>query len=159
MQRMTFRSLLHLLPVLAVVAFSSCASKPQGFTKVKIYRLNPTARITAVDPSIPFEQQHLLYGAVSNDDREARGGNYYNFFWKADDRTQPVKLLFEYRQSVTRSAVKRQEIEISDVKGNNVTKVQVTGGEYQSNGKILAWRASLIQSGKEIGSTQSFMWQ
>lgn len=156
---MTFRSFLRLLPVLAVAALSSCASKPQGFTKVKIYRLNPTARITAVDPSIPFEQQHLLYGAVSREDRDARRGNYYSFFWKADDRTQPVRLRFEYRQSLTRSAVKRQEIDITDVNRNNITKIQVTGAEYQTNGKILSWRASLIQGGKEIASTQSFMWQ
>ena len=156
---MTFRSFLRLLPVLAVAALSSCASKPQGFTKVKIYRLNPTARITAVDPSIPFEQQHLLYGAVSREDRDARRGNYYSFFWKADDRTQPVRLRFEYRQSLTRSAVKRQEIDITDVNRNNITKIQVTGADYQTNGKILSWRASLIQGGKEIASTQSFMWQ
>ena len=156
---MTFRSFLRLLPVLAVAALSSCASKPQGFSKVKIYRLNPTARITAVDPSIPFEQQHLLYGAVSREDRDARRGNYYSFFWKADDRTQPVRLRFEYRQSLTRSAVKRQEIDITDVNRNNITKIQVTGADYQTNGKILSWRASLIQGGKEIASTQSFMWQ
>ncbi len=155
---MTFRSLLRLLPVLAVAALSSCASKPQGFTKVKIYRLNPTAKINAVDPSIPFEQQHLLYGAVTNDDRDARGGNYYTFFWKADDRTQPVKLRFEYRQAATRSAVKRVEVDITDVKRNNVSKVQITGAEYQTNGKVLAWRAVLLQGGKEIASTQSFMW-
>ena len=158
MQRMTFRSLLRLLPVLAVMALPACASKPQGFTKVKIYRLNPEARITAVDPSIPFEQQHLLYGAVTKDDREARKGNYYSFFWKAEDQTQPVKLRFEYRQSVTRSAVKRQEVEITGVKRNNVTRLQITGEEYLTSGKILAWRAVLLQGGKEIGSTQSFMW-
>ena len=158
MRRMTFRSILRLLPVLAVAALSACASKPQGFTKVKIYRLDPKARITALDPSIPFEQQHLLYGAVSTDDREARTGNYYTFFWTADDRSQPVKLRFEYRQSVTRSAVKKMEVEITDVKRSNVTKIQVTGEDYLTSGKILAWRAVLVQGGKEIATTQSFMW-
>ena len=158
MQRMTFRSLLRLLPVLAVVALPACASKPQGFTKVKIYRLNPDARITAVDPSIPFEHEYLLHGAITKVDRDARKGNYYTFFWKADDRTQPVKLRFEYRQSATRSAVKRQEVEIAGVKRNNVTRLQVTGEEYLTSGKVLAWRAVLLQGGKEIGSTQSFMW-
>lgn len=156
---MSFRSFLRFLAVFTAVALSACTSVPQGFTKVKIYRLNPTARVVAVDPSIPFEQQHLLHGAVTFEEREARRGNYYNFFWKADDRSQPVKLRFEYRQSATRSAVKRQEIEISDVKRNNVTPVQVIGEEYLTNGKILSWRASLIQGGKEIASTQSFMWQ
>ena len=70
-----------------------------------------------------------------------------------------MKLRFEYRQSVTRSAVKRQEIEIADVRRENVTKFQVTGAEYQTNGKILSWRAVLVQGGKEIATTQSFMWQ
>ena len=155
---MTFRSLLRLLPVLAAAALSACASKPQGFTKVKIHRLDYKARITAVDPSIPFEQQHLLYGAVSNDDREARNGNYYTFFWNAEDRTQPVKLRFEYRQSVTRSAVKKVEVDVPNVKRNNITKVQITGEEFLTNGKVLAWRAVLVQGGKEIATTQSFMW-
>ena len=156
---MTFRSLFRLLPVLAVAVLSSCAAKPQGFIKVKIYRLDPTVKITAVDPSIPFEQKYLLHGAVSKADQESRRGNYYTFFWNADDLTQPVKLRFEYRQSVTRSAVKRQEIELAGVKRTNITKFQITGEEYQTNGKVLAWRASLIQGGKEIATTQSFMWQ
>lgn len=156
---MTFRSFLRLLPVLAAAALSSCASKPQGFSKVKIYRLDPMARITAVDPSIPFEQQHLLYGAVSNEDREARKGNYYTFFWNVDDASQPVTLRFEYRQSATRSAVKKQETVITAPKHKNATRFQITGEPYLTNGKVLAWRASLVQGGKEIGSTQSFMWQ
>jgi hypothetical protein len=155
---MTFRSLLRLLPVFAAVAFSSCATKPQGFTKVKIYRLNPEAKIQAVDPSLPFEHDHLLYGAVSREDREARRGNYYTFFWKTDDRSQPVKLRFEYRQANTRSAVKKQEMDIANVKGSNVTHFQITGSEYKKDGKVLAWRAVLLQGGKEIATTQSFMW-
>ncbi len=155
---MTFRSLLRLLPVLAAAALSSCASSPQGFTKVKIYRLHPSARITAVDPSIPFEQQHLLHGAVSTAERDARQGNYYTFFWNADDRSQPVTLRFEYRQSTTRSAVKSQEIAVSPVKRHNVTRVHIVGPDFVAAGKVLAWRAVLVQGGKEIASTQSFMW-
>lgn len=156
---MIFRSILRLLPVLAVVALSACASKPEGFTKVKIYRLDPQDRITALDPSINFEQDHYLYGAVSNEEREARRGNYYTFFWKANDRSQPVTLRFEYRQSVTRSAVKQQQVEITEVKRNNITRIAVTGEDYATAGKILAWRAVLLQGGKEIASEKSFMWQ
>jgi outer membrane biogenesis lipoprotein LolB len=158
MPRMTFRSFLRLLPVFAAAVLASCATKPQGFTKVKIYRLDPDARITAVDPSIPFEQQYLLHGAVTTEERSARKGNYYTFFWKVDDRSQPVKLRFEYRQSATRSAVKKQEIDISDVQRSNVTKLQITGEDFLTSGKVLAWRAVLLQGGKEIASTQSFMW-
>lgn len=159
MRRMIFRSFLRLVPVLAVAALSSCASKPQGFTKVKIYRLDPQSKITALDPSINFEPQHLLHGAVTNDEREARRGNYYTFFWSVEDRSQPVRLRLEYRQSLTRSAVKRQEVEITDVRRNNVTRMMITGEDYAVAGKVLAWRAVLLQGGKEIASTKSFMWQ
>ncbi len=155
---MNFRKLLCLLPVLAAAVLTACASKPQGFTKVKIYRLDPQARISAVDPSIPFEKDYHLHGAVTTEQRQARQGNYYTFFWKADDRTRPVTLRFEYRQSVTRASVKRQEQVISDVKGSNITKFNVTGEEYFTGGKVLAWRAVLLQDGKEVASTQSFMW-
>lgn len=155
---MTFRSFLRLLPVFAAAALSACATPPQGFTKVKIYRLDPKAKISSVDPSISFEKEHLLHGAVSNEEREARKGTYYTFFWKADDLSQPVKLRFEYRQSATRSEVKTQEIEITEVKRSNVTKLQITGEEYLKSGKVLAWRAVLLQGGKEIASTRSFMW-
>jgi hypothetical protein len=155
---MTLPSLLRLLPVLAAAALSACASKPQGFTKVKIYRLDPDSRISSVDPSISFEQKHHLHGAVSREEREARKGNYYSFFWKTDDRSTPVKLRFEYRQAATRSEVRKMEVDIADVKSSNVTDLQVTGEEFAKNGKVLAWRAVLLQGGKEIATTQSYMW-
>lgn len=155
---MTLPSLLRLLPVLAAAALSACASKPQGFTKVKIYRLDADSRVNSVDPSISFEQKYHLHGAVTREERDARKGNYYTFFWKTDDRSTPVKMRFEYRQSATRSAVKKMEVDIADVKSSNVTRIQVTGEEFLKNGKVLAWRAVLFQGGREIATTQSFMW-
>ncbi len=148
-----------MLPVLAVAVLSSCASKPQGFTKVKIYRLNPSVKVTAVDPSIPFEQEHLLHGAVTTLEREARRGNYYTFFWNARDTAQPAKIRFEYLQSATGFQKKQQLLEIPKVSRSNITKIQVTGDEYIKDGKILAWCATLIQGGKEIAQEKSALWE
>lgn len=148
-----------MLPVLATVALSACASKPQGFTKVKIYRLNPDAKIVSVDPSIPFEQRHLLYGAVTNEEREARRGNYYTFFWNAQDATQPAKLRFQYLQSTTGFQKKQLIVDIEKVSNSNVTKVQITGPDFARDGKVLAWCATLIQGGKEIAQEKSALWE
>lgn len=156
---MTFRSVLRLLPLIAAAALSSCASQATGFTKVKIYRLNPSARISSVDPSVTFEQQHHLYGAVSNVDREARRGNYYTFFWNAQDTKQPAQIRFEYLQSATGFKKKQKTVVIDKVRRSNITQIQVTGEEYHMDGKVLAWRATLIQNGQEIGSRQSSLWQ
>lgn len=158
---MTFRSVLRLLPALAVAAlFSSCASKPStGITKVKIYRLDPAKRVVAVDPSIPFEQLHRLYGAVTTVEREARRGNYYTFFWKAQDTKNPVQLKFEYLQSATGFAVKVKTLDIKEVHHSNVTELAVIGNEYIQGGKVLAWRATLSQNGTVIGRRQSSLWE
>lgn len=158
---MTFRSVLRLLPVLAVAAlFPSCASKPAtGITKVKIYRLDPAKRVVAVDPSIPFEQLHRLYGAVTTVEREARRGNYYTFFWKARDTKNPVQLRFEYLQSATGFGVKVKTLDIKEVHHSNVTELGVIGSEYIQGGKVLAWRATLSQNGTVIGQRQSSLWE
>lgn len=148
-----------MLPVLAVVALSSCASKPQGFTKVKIYRLNPDARVVSVDPSIPFEQQHLLYGAVTKEERDARRGTYYTFFWNTQDVSQPAKLRFEYLQSATGFQKKQMVVDIEKVSHSNVTKLQITGPDFLKDGKVLAWCATLIQGGKEIAQEKSALWE
>ena len=65
---MSFRSFLRLLPVLALAALSSCASKPQGFTKVKIYRLNQMDRVIAAFN--PLEGRRIVVPS-----HEGRRGN------------------------------------------------------------------------------------
>lgn len=158
---MIFRSVLRLLPVLAVAAlFSSCASKPSvGFTKVKIYRLDPAKRVVAVDPSIPFEQLHRLYGAVTTSEREARRGNYYTFFWKAQDTKNPVQLRFDYLQSATGFQKKVKTLDVKDVHRSNVTEIGVIGNEFIQGGKVLAWQATLSQNGQIIGQRKSSLWE
>lgn len=157
---MTLKSAVRLLPVLVAAVLSACATQPDvGFTKVKIYHLNPDARVDAVDPSIPFEQKHLLHGALTNEEKRAREGNYYTFFWRAADTKSPVKLRLEYRQAKTGFAVKKQEMDVTDVSSRNVAKFQITGDEYHTGGKIIGWRVTLIQNGQEIGQRRSFNWE
>lgn len=159
---MKLPSAARLLPVL--LAFTAilpaCSSAPEeGFTKVKIFRLNPDRPINAVDPSIRFEQQHHLFGAVSHDEREARRGTYFTFFWRTRDISKPVKVRLDYLQAATGFEVKSKEVEVTDVKRSNITKFEVTGEEYRVAGPVLAWRAVLTQDGKELAEKRSAMWK
>lgn len=157
--RMNFPVPARLLPVAAAVALSACSSTPDtGVTRVKIYRLDPDQRITAVDPSIPFEQKHLLFGAVSNAEREARRGTYFTFFWTAADRESPVTLRLEYRQSATGFQIHSQEQTVDDVKLSNVTRFEVTGEEFRTRGRLLGWRLQMLQGGRVVAEKKSFLW-
>ena len=146
---------LFLAPVALLVA--SCASHPAtGITRVKIYRLDPSAVPEAAEPAIPFEQQHYLYGAVSEEDREARRGNYYTVFFKTADKSTQVRARFEYRQATTGFQVHVKEVEVP-AKGGRV-RFEVTGRDFKERGRLLGWHCTLTQGRHVIGERKSYLW-
>jgi hypothetical protein len=154
---MSLPAVVRLFLALGAWSLGSCASHPEsGITRVKIYRLDPTAELDPSEPSISFEQKHFLYGAVSDEDREARRGNYYTVFFRTPDRATPVKARFEYRQSATGFKVYAKETEVG-AKGGMV-RFEVTGPEYHERGRLLGWRVILTQGGQMLGERKSYLW-
>ncbi len=147
---------------LALFSLASCSSIPKGtggaVTKVKIYSLNPSARLRAADPSLTFERQYHLYGAITQAEQLERAGQYYSVFWKADDRSQPVTVKFEYRQRSTGLAVKVKEVEITEVNRSNITKFEVIGEESRTGGQVTAWRASIMRGKEQLATAESYLW-
>jgi hypothetical protein len=158
------RSLLLRLTTLALAATAlvSCSTTTVGegasISKVKYYHLVPSNYAVVADPAINFERQHHLYGATSKAEVFSRGGHYYTIFWKADDRTQPVTIRFEYRQANSGLATKTLEEEVSDLGRWNTTKFQVTGDEYNTSGRVTAWRVSVLRGSQELVSKASYLW-
>ena len=150
--------------VLALLAFvlASCSSAVQGpggrISKVNYYHLPAGIPTSTNDPAMQFERDHHLFGAVTRAEVSERYGHYYTIFWKADDRTQPVKLRFEYRQANTGLDPKVIEAEIADIRRSNITKFQVTGSEYNTGGRVTAWRVTLLRGQEERVSQQSYLW-
>jgi hypothetical protein len=154
---MSFAAVARIMLAAGLMSLPSCASRPEtGITRVKIYRLDPTAEPDAAEPAIPFEQKHYLYGAVSDEDREARRGNYYTVFFRTPDHTTPVRARFEYRQSATGFKVHVKEVETGAKRG--MVRFEVTGQEYRERGRLLGWRVLLFQGGNLIGEHKSFLW-
>ena len=157
MNRMTLSAAVRILPVLGSLCLLSCATKPDtGITRVKIYRLDPGAEPDASEPSIPFEQKHYLHGAVSEDDREARRGNYYTVFFRTQDRSTPVRARFEYRQAMTGFKVFAKEVDVDPREG--IVRFEVTGQDYRDRGRLLGWHVTLTQSGHPVGERKSYLW-
>ncbi len=146
----------------AASALASCSTTKVGnggrITKVKYYHLVPNKPILVRDQAIVFERQHFLYGAVTKAEVMSRGGHYYTIFWKVDDRTQPVTVRFEYRQANNGLVTKVLEEEITDIRRSNSTKFQVIGDEYNTNGRVTAWRVTLMRGKEELVSKASYLW-
>lgn len=149
--------------MLAILNLSSCNSIPAGsggaITKVKAYNCDPTVRMKFKDPMLRFERSNRLYGAVTRAELLERAGQYYTIFWKANDRTQPVTVRFEYRQRDTGLQVHKIETEVSNVRSSNVTEFQVTGAAHSTNGPVTSYRISLVRGKEELASADSFLWK
>ena len=109
------------------------------------------------DLAIEFERRRAYVGAVNSKDRKEREGEYYSFSWKA---AVPADIIvrFEYRQEKLGNYVQAREIACPNAKGNMTTKFAILGDDYYEDGRITAWRALLIQNGKIVGLTQSYLW-
>ncbi|HEY1084566.1 MAG TPA: hypothetical protein VGE29_20025 [Prosthecobacter sp.] len=157
------------LPICRFIAFAlltvfaaSCSSVSVGpggeVSKVKYYHLAPGSPVSTIDTAVQFERDYHLYGAVTKADVAERYGHYYTIFWKVNDRSQPVKVRFEYRQANTGLDAKVQEVDVTDVSRSNKSKFQVSGSEYNTAGRVTAWRVTLLRGKEELASQQSYLW-
>ncbi len=160
----TSRSILLRLTtlVLTVTTLVSCSSTTVGngasISKVKYYHLVPDKPIISMEPALNFERDYLLYGATTKAEVMNRGGHYYTIFWKAQDRTQPVTVRFEYRQANSGLSNKALQEEVTELGMSNTAHFQVTGDEYNKDGRVTAWRVSVMRGNDELVSKASFLW-
>lgn len=127
------------------------------FRKTKIFLNEPALFKPTTDPMIAFERLRVNHGAVNQNDRQQRYGQYYTFFWKAG-RKADLTVRFEYRQQSLGSYVQARELFYPAVKGSVKSQFAVIGDDYREDGKITSWRAVLIENGRIVGLTQSFLW-
>ncbi|MEY2544835.1 MAG: hypothetical protein QOE81_2296 [Verrucomicrobiota bacterium] len=132
----------------------------QGNTKGgKLSSTAPSSKSTTVqDASIRFERQYRLFGAVTRLDQRERMGNYFDFFWKAR-RSADLTVRLEYRQEKLHSHVQAQEISYSNARGSHKTEFKVVGDDYFDDGRVTAWRCLLIENGRIVAETRSYMWE
>lgn len=143
------------------LVLASCAvpaSGPVAITKVNPYHLQSSNIIRTEDPMIEFEQRRLLHGAIEQSERRDRFGNYFTIFWKSETRN-PCVVRFEYRQGGTGLQTRVQEEIVDQPKRTNETKFQVTGEDYQRNGKVTQWKASIVENGAVVAEYKSYLWQ
>lgn len=128
--------------------------------KVKYFHLKDLTRnVITNDPSIPFEREYRLYGAVSVKERNERMGHYYDILWKATDRSQPVTVRLEYRQQKSGLTIKTKEETVQAPKKGNVTRFNVVGEEYTKDGPVNSWRVTLVRGKEVLSEEKSYLWE
>lgn len=127
------------------------------FRKTKIFLNEPNLWKPSQDNMISFERQRINFGAVTAYDRQQRYGHYYTFFWRTK-RQADLTVRFEYRQEKLGSYVQAKELFYPAAKGSVKSEFNVIGDAYTQEGKVTAWRAVIVENGRIVGLTQSFLW-
>lgn len=108
--------------------------------------------------ALQFQREWINYGALSQDERDQRQGTYFDIFWRAE-RPADVTVRFEYRQAKLGNAVMAKETFVPQAKGTVKSSFSVIGDEFQWDGPVTEWRCLLIEDGKIVGFTQSYLWK
>ncbi len=141
------------------------------FRKTKLYFLE-SRRVQRLqgneEKSIAFERQRLLFGAVTPNDERDRYGNYFTFFWNTR-RSADLVVRLEYRQARLGPMVQAREVPYPAASaGGHKTEFQVTGDDYQVDGRVTAWRVLLVErtgaqpggaGGRIVALGQSYLWR
>lgn len=128
------------------------------FRKEKLYTLADHPPAPTQDASINFERQYRLFGAVTRLDQGQRFGNYFDFYWRAK-RPANLTVRLEYRQEKLRSAVQAREVAYPEGRGHHQTSFSITGDDYFDFGRVIAWRCLLIEHGRIVALTRSYLWE
>lgn len=128
------------------------------FRKVRRFLNQPELFQTTENEMINFERARVNFGALETDQLLERQGTYFDIFWRAR-RTTDLTVRFEYRQAKTGNAVMAQEIQVPQARGTMKSSFNVIGDNYQWDGPVTAWRCLLIEDGRIVAFTQSFLWR
>ena len=142
----------------------ACSTGPGGIENggeldVKPYYLNPNEKVETVDPMIAFERQHYMHGAITAADQQSRFGHYFAIHWKVDDRTGPVTVRIDYRQTNTGLETKVKEETYDVIKRKNRTEFKVVGEEYFTDGEVTSFKISLLRGDEVLATSESFAWK
>ena len=127
------------------------------FRKQIIQLNDPRLYKPSFDSMIQFERSRPYYGAINSYERRARWGHYFVFLWRAT-RKADLTLRFEFRQQELGAYVQAKELNYKDAKGSYRSEYDIIGDRYVEDGKVNGWRALLIENGKIVALTQSFLW-
>ena len=127
------------------------------FRKTIMFLNDPKTFKPTKNSMIEFDRDRMNFGALTAVDREQRLGQYFTFFWRTD-RKADLTVRFEYRQENLGSYVQAREVAYNQAKGTLKTAFEIIGDDYLTDGRITAWRAILIEKGKIVGLTQSYLW-
>jgi hypothetical protein len=149
--------------LIGFLLLGACAS-PRQVLEVKQFHLRDASIAEGLDSSeaevIRGEKLRHLYGAVTAEERQGRLGDYYSVSWEGPEGRddEEVRLVFDYRQAATGSAIKSMEQQFPGKWGGTCEFV-LNGEAYARGGRVLAWRVQFYRGSDLVATRHSYLWE
>ncbi|MES2308360.1 MAG: hypothetical protein V4507_05820 [Verrucomicrobiota bacterium] len=129
------------------------------FKITKIHEVNTEKQLHAHgNAPLEFERKYWMYGAVTQEQIDARKGQYFVISWANKGAVRNVEARLEYRQSKTKDIVRTLSLHYPSAGGTNRSQFSVLGKAYQEGGEIQSWRFTLWSGDELLAETKSFIW-
>ncbi len=109
-------------------------------------------------PAMQYELTYLNWGAVTNEQLDARHGHYFTITWKNKGPADDFIARFQYREVKSQEVIRTLEQPMAHVHGAVRSYFAVTGDAYSHYGPIVSWRFTILKGDTVVAEAKSFIW-
>jgi hypothetical protein len=113
---------------------------------------------TGNNPSLAFELQYLNWGAVTQEQLNARHGHYFTITWANHGPPSNYTARFEYRQVKSKEVVRTLTQPMPHVEGTTRSYFAVVDKAYLAYGPVCSWRFTVLKGDTVVAESKSFVW-
>lgn len=109
-------------------------------------------------PSMQYEITYLNWGAVTQEQLNARRGHYFTITWKNKGPADDFTARFQYREVKSQEVVRTLTQPMPHVHGAVRSYFAVTGQAYLIYGPVVSWRFTILKGDTVVAEAKSFIW-
>jgi hypothetical protein len=108
--------------------------------------------------ALRYEITYLNWGAITEEQLQARRGHYFTITWDNDGPTADFTARFEYRETRSKEIVRTLSQNMSHVSGAVRSYFAVVGKAYLTYGPVVSWRFTVLKGDTVVAEEKSFIW-
>jgi len=108
--------------------------------------------------ALQYEVTYLNWGAVTQEQLQARRGHYFTITWDNDGPKSDFTARFEYREVKSKEIVRTLTQKMPGVSGTTRSYFAVTDQAYLAYGPVVSWRFTVLRGDTIVAEAKSFIW-
>jgi hypothetical protein len=108
--------------------------------------------------ALQYELKYLNWGAVTQEQLNARQGHYFTITWVNDGPKSDFTTRFEYRQVVSKEVVRILKQDMPHASGASRSYFAVVSKAYLAYGPVSSWRFTVLKGDTVVAEAKSFIW-